>query len=156
VPIKKRVFLTATPRHCNPLQKDDQREAEVLYSMDDEAQYGKVAYSLSCRKAVELGIICDYKVLITVFTTAEVNDWLLRHGRVPIKSANEGGDFVTAWDVANQKFRVQFELFLSRRLFNRPKESRFDAKNPIGGPCRGPTRIYSLGVPERLETCRPN
>jgi predicted helicase len=102
VPIKKRVFLTATPRHCNPLQKDDQGEAEVLHSMDDEAQYGKVAYSLSCRKAVELGIICDYKVLITVFTTAEVNDWLLRHGRVPIKSVNEGGDFVTAWDVANQ------------------------------------------------------
>jgi predicted helicase len=102
VPIKKRVFFTATPRHCNPLRKDAEGEAEVLYSMDDEAQYGKVAYSLSCRKAVELGIICDYKVLITVFTTAEVNDWLLRHGRVPIKSVNEGGDFVTAWDVANR------------------------------------------------------
>jgi predicted helicase len=71
VPIKKRVFFTATPRHCNPLRKDAEGEAEVLYSMDDKAQYGKVAYELSCRKAVELGIICDYKVLATVFTTAE-------------------------------------------------------------------------------------
>jgi predicted helicase len=70
--------------------------------MDDKAQFGKVAYELSCRKAVELGIICDYKVLVTVFTTAEVNDWLLKNGRVPIKPVNEGGDFVTAWDVANQ------------------------------------------------------
>jgi superfamily II DNA or RNA helicase len=102
VPIKKRVFFTATPRHCNPLRKDAEGEAEVVYSMDDETQYGKVAYSLSCRKAVELGIICDYKVLATVFTTAEVNDWLLRHGRVPIKPVIEGGDFVMAWDVANQ------------------------------------------------------
>jgi superfamily II DNA or RNA helicase len=102
VPIRKRVFFTATPRHCNLLQKDDQSEAEVLYSMDDEAQYGKVAYELSCRKAVELGIICDYKVLVTFLSTVEVNDWLLQHGRVPIKPVNEGGDFVTAWDVANQ------------------------------------------------------
>jgi predicted helicase len=61
-----------------------------------------VAYNLSCRKAVELGIICDYKVLVTLFTTPEVNDWLLKHGRVQIKSVNDGGDFVTAWDVANQ------------------------------------------------------
>jgi predicted helicase len=102
VPIKKRVFFTATPRHCNPLRKDSEGEAAVLYSMDDEAQCGKVAYSLSCRKAVELGIICDYKALVTVFTTAEVNDWLLRRGRVLIKPVNEGSDFVTAWDVANQ------------------------------------------------------
>ena len=62
----------------------------------------KVAYELSCRKAVELGIICDYKVLVTLFTTAEINDWLLKNGRVPIKPVNEGGYFVTAWDVANQ------------------------------------------------------
>jgi superfamily II DNA or RNA helicase len=102
VPIRKRVFFTATPRHCNPLRKDAQGEAEVLYFMDDETLYGKVAYELSCRKAVELGIISDYKVIVTVFTTAEINDWLLKQGKVLITSANEGADFVTAWDVANQ------------------------------------------------------
>jgi predicted helicase len=46
VPIRKRVFFTATPRHCNPLRKDAEGDAAVLYSMDDQAQYGKVAYSL--------------------------------------------------------------------------------------------------------------
>jgi predicted helicase len=69
--ITRRVFFTATPRHCNPLQKDATGEAKVLYSMDDTSLYGRQAYRLTFKKAVELDIICRYKVLVPVFTTAE-------------------------------------------------------------------------------------
>ena len=101
--IQKRVFFTATPRHCS-IRKDRESEEEVVYSMDDETQYGKVAYELSFRKAVELGIICEYKVLVTEFTTNEVNDWLRKHGETLVTPTNDTRhpDWVKACQVANQ------------------------------------------------------
>jgi len=70
VDIKRRLFLTATPRH-EELGEDG---AELVYSMDDEAVYGPVFYSLSFRQAVDLGIICDYKVVISVLLEKDLVD----------------------------------------------------------------------------------
>jgi predicted helicase len=98
IDIAKRVFFTATPRHC---RVGDQSE---IYSMNREAQYGPQAYLQSFRKAVELNNICDYKILIPIFSTADVNDWQRRHGEVLVKGDSGPGsqDYVTASQVANQ------------------------------------------------------
>jgi len=71
--MRKRVFLTATPKHLSYQVKRGNRkrtetEPKVLYSMDNEIMYGKDAYNLSIRDAIRQGIISDYRVLISVIT----------------------------------------------------------------------------------------
>ncbi|MDR0673936.1 MAG: DEAD/DEAH box helicase family protein, partial [Zoogloeaceae bacterium] len=63
---KKRVYMTATPRIYGGKAKkkagDD--ESIVLYSMDDEAMYGKTLHTLTFSEAVRRKILCDYKVIV--------------------------------------------------------------------------------------------
>jgi predicted helicase len=54
--IKKRLFLTATPRHYD-LRKRDKRGDFITVSMSDENVYGKVSYRLSFSAAVAAEII---------------------------------------------------------------------------------------------------
>ncbi|NQT37164.1 MAG: Helicase associated domain protein [Planctomycetes bacterium] len=97
LPIKKRVFLTATPRHYDVSRRDKEGDAKVVYSMDVPEIYGPTAHVLSFAKAARLGIICNYKVIISVVTTEMVTDALLSRGEVIVK-----GDAVKARQVANQ------------------------------------------------------
>ncbi len=97
LPIKRRLFLTATPRHYNVLQKDKEGESRLVYSMDDEGTYGPRVYQLPFVEAASRDIICGYKVLISVVTSDEVNEDFLRRGEVLVK-----GDEVRARQVANQ------------------------------------------------------
>lgn len=57
--------MTATPRHGSP-RKNKQGESIPLYSMNDELIYGKRAYTLGFREAINLGLICDYTVIISM------------------------------------------------------------------------------------------
>jgi predicted helicase len=95
--IKKRLFFTATPRHYNIHKHDKEGDTKLYYSMDVPEVYGPVVHQLSFAKAVERDIICDYKVLISVVTSREVTQHLLKRGEVLIK-----GDSVRARQVANQ------------------------------------------------------
>ena len=62
---KKRMYMTATPRVYNDKVKDDAAAEDVyLCSMDNEAIYGKEFYRIGFGKAVEKGLLSDYKVLI--------------------------------------------------------------------------------------------
>lgn len=65
ITIKKRLFMTATPRH-GIQRKNKKGELKTLYSMDDKKIYGPRAYTLTFRQAINLGLICDYKVIISV------------------------------------------------------------------------------------------
>ncbi len=65
IKIAKRVFMTATPKHI----VDDGRGG---FSMDDEAVYGKRAYTLPIRDAISQGLISDYQVLVSVITSADL------------------------------------------------------------------------------------
>lgn len=63
VAIKKRLFLTATPRVVRlPV---DTEETEDVASMDDPQVYGSRFYSLPFREAVEEKIICGYRLIIS-------------------------------------------------------------------------------------------
>ncbi|MCH8839163.1 MAG: Helicase associated domain protein [Planctomycetes bacterium] len=97
LPIKKRVFLTATPRHYNVSQRDKQGDAKLVYSMDVPESYGPIVHSLSIVEAASLGIICGYKVIVSVVTTEMVADALRRRGEVIVE-----GDAIKTRQVANQ------------------------------------------------------
>lgn len=97
LPISKRLFMTATPRHYRVGKRNKEGEAKLVYSMDVPEVYGPVAYRLSFAQAVQEMMICDYKVLISVVTTTMVNNELLKSGTVFI-----AGDEVKARQVANQ------------------------------------------------------
>ncbi|NOT98522.1 MAG: DEAD/DEAH box helicase family protein [Sideroxydans sp.] len=97
LPIRKRLFFTATPRHYDIRKKDNEGDNTLVYSMDKPAVYGPVIHTLSFAEAARRGIICDYKVVISVVTSDMVNDELLKHGEVMV-----AGDTVKARQVALQ------------------------------------------------------
>jgi len=97
LPIRKRLFLTATPRHYNPHQRDQEGEAQLVFSMDNPAVYGPQSYVLTFGEAAKRGIICGYKVIISVITSEMVTNEILSRGEVLVN-----GDAIRARQVANQ------------------------------------------------------
>ena len=111
--IGKRLFMTATPRHYDVSKKDKEGDSKVVYSMDVPELYGETAYSLSFRQAINNNLICDYKVLISVVTSEQIDDWQLSHGEVIVQ-----GGVVKARQVANQiALRNAVEKYGVKRIF---------------------------------------
>ena len=94
--ISKRFFLTATPRHYDIRHKDDNGDFKVV-SMDDAEIYGPRAYTLTFGEAAKRGIICDYKVVISLVDGNEISQFSLDHGITLVE-----GDTIGARWVANQ------------------------------------------------------
>jgi predicted helicase len=82
--IRQRLFLTATPRHYDVRHRDREGDFRII-SMDDETVYGPRAYTLTFGSAARQGIICNYKVVISVADGKEVNDFALKHGITLVK-----------------------------------------------------------------------
>ena len=82
--IKKRLFLTATPRHYD-LHKRNKEGDFITASMSDEKVYGKVSYRLSFSAAVAAGIIVPYKVIISVSLNKDLDDLVLRTGSTLVR-----------------------------------------------------------------------
>lgn len=95
--IKKRLFLTATPRHYDLRRRDREGDARLVYSMDAPEIYGPVAHQLTFAEAARRGLICHYRVIISVVTSGMVTDHRLRHGEVLVQ-----GEPVQARHVACQ------------------------------------------------------
>lgn len=65
VPAKKRLYMTATKRVYDTVQKEDaSRDDAVVYSMDDPTYYGETFYELTFGEAIEKGLLSDYEVVI--------------------------------------------------------------------------------------------
>ena len=94
--IKKRLFLTATPRHYD-LRKRDKDGDFITVSMSDEKVYGKVSYRLSFSAAVAAKIIVPYKVIISVSLNKDLDDEVLRTGSTLVRR----NEIQAKW-VANQ------------------------------------------------------
>ncbi|MET7525084.1 type ISP restriction/modification enzyme [Streptomyces sp900116325] len=61
----RRLYMTATPRVYSDDTKQDAKGADAaVASMDDETKYGREFHRLGFGKAVEQGLLTDYKVLI--------------------------------------------------------------------------------------------
>ena len=64
--ITKRLFMTATPKHYDIIHKNNNEEAKLVFSMDDETLYGPRAFTYSFRQAIQDKTIADYKVVISI------------------------------------------------------------------------------------------
>ncbi|MFD5443709.1 MULTISPECIES: DEAD/DEAH box helicase [Streptomyces] len=73
----RRLYMTATPRLFSEDAKTDAKNTEtVLCSMDDEDLYGPEFHRLGFGKAVEQGLLTDYKVLILTIDEGKVAESL--------------------------------------------------------------------------------
>lgn len=71
----KRLYMTATPRYYKDSVKKDAKEKDfILWSMDDESIYGKEFYRIGFGKAVSLGLLTDYKVLVLTVSEDELSE----------------------------------------------------------------------------------
>ena len=77
--IKKRLFFTATPRHYDINKRDENGDLRYV-SMDDEAVYGPRAHTLTFAEAAKAGIICGYRVVVSLINKKQVDDFALRNG----------------------------------------------------------------------------
>jgi superfamily II DNA or RNA helicase len=108
IKIKKRLFVTATPRRYKPSKTNGGDLLSVL-SMDNESIYGRRAYTLSFAEAVKRGIICDYHVIVSVITSADINNYKLKHGFVNIGNSDLSAKYVAtqlALSDAAERFNV--------------------------------------------------
>ncbi len=113
LPITRRLFLTATPRHYSVPKKEKSGDAKVLFSMDVPEVYGPVVHRLPFSAAAQLEVITDYKVLISIVTSEMVTNELLRRGVVLVK-----GEEIKARQVAHQiALQSVIEQYDVRKIF---------------------------------------
>ena len=63
--VKKRLYMTATPRiYGEAAKKQEEAGDAILYSMDDEEIFGPTFYAVSFSRAVDLQRLVDYKVIV--------------------------------------------------------------------------------------------
>jgi superfamily II DNA or RNA helicase len=79
-PADRRLFVTATPRTFAATADGD----ETVQSMDDTDQYGEVVYELGFGRAVELGLLADYEVVVIAVQDPELRATILDGGYVEL------------------------------------------------------------------------
>ncbi|XYJ92615.1 hypothetical protein AEMCBJ_34330 (plasmid) [Cupriavidus necator] len=67
----RRLFATATPRVYTQRERRSNSERSIL-DMSNHAAFGPRFHSLEFAKAIELGLLCDYQVVVMLVTDAEV------------------------------------------------------------------------------------
>lgn len=71
----KRLYMTATPRlYLEEAKTKAKQDSATVYSMDDESTYGPEFHRLGFGKAVEMGHLTDYKVLVLAVDEQAVLD----------------------------------------------------------------------------------
>ena len=74
IPIKKRIFMTATERRYLG-------QSEQIASMDDPDLYGETFYLLTFKQALEAQppILCDYKIVTMMVDKSEIHDLIRKN-----------------------------------------------------------------------------
>src|SRR5699024_10240387 len=90
IPIKKRLFMTATEKFITDNVKDklSQKNIEV-YSMDDEEIYGKEFSVLNFGQAIEKKIISDYEIIVCAISNKDTLDLLEENASILTDSQGE-------------------------------------------------------------------
>ena len=138
--IKKRLFLTATPRHVDIHHRDKEGEFR-FYSMDDEAVYGPRAHTLSFGTAANKGIICRYKVIIALINKEMVDDFTRKQG-ITLVEKDEIGARWMATLIAVQKAIGQVDAKKVISFHSRVRLAQeFASKEPRGIAYRASKRV---------------
>ncbi len=78
-PVKKKLFMTATPKLYAPhLQSRAKEENILLCSMDDSLIYGKPFHEIKFGQAIKLNLLSDYKIKIITVTNDEIKELIDR------------------------------------------------------------------------------
>lgn len=71
---RKRLYMTATPRIYGENARSKARDVEaVLASMDDPELYGEILFHYGFARAVESGILTDYRVIVLAMDEGQVS-----------------------------------------------------------------------------------
>ena len=109
--------------------------------MDNPAVYGPQAYRLTFAEAARRGIICGYKVIISVITSEMVTNELLSHGEVLVN-----GDAVRARQVANQiALRDAIEKYDVQKVFTFHRDVKSAQSFVSAGPEGVGTHLLNVG-----------
>ena len=80
VQAKKRLYMTATPRLYTQSAKSKAAHHDIdVFSMDNEAVYGPEFHRLAFSKAVDQGLLSDYKVVVFALSESHVDSALQSH-----------------------------------------------------------------------------
>ncbi len=86
----KRLFATATPRtYATNVHKAAEERGVEVFGMDDEAVFGKVFYSLPFPKAIQRGLLTDYRVVIIGVDDPTIAEWIKNREIVKPKEDEE-------------------------------------------------------------------
>ena len=73
----KRLYMTATPRiYADSAKASAIKDDVALFSMDDEALYGKELYVITFSESVSRGLLVDYKVIVLTVDEAHISSRL--------------------------------------------------------------------------------
>ena len=109
-------------------KRDKEGDARLVYSMDAPEIYGPVAHQLTFAEAARRGLICHYRVIISVVTTGMVNDHLLRHGEVLVQGNAVQARRSRRWNRSRSQANSRAFHLLQLRLPDR--EIRFQFRQP--------------------------
>ncbi len=99
IPVKKRIFMTATPRYFSGELRGVGAEAEFeIVSMDDDARFGSVFHQLSFGDAIKRDLLSDYRVLVIGVD----NETYLEYARKGLFVTRDGKAVTDARSIAAQ------------------------------------------------------
>lgn len=90
IPARRRLYMTATPRVATT-------SGDAVVSMDDTSIFGEVSYRLPFSRAVKMGLLADYRVVVPIITDETVHriaadpDLALRLGASNIQPSTLAG-----------------------------------------------------------------
>ena len=120
IPVKRRIFMTATPRIYAPHITKKAKENDItICSMDDPVVYGKPFCEISFQDAIERKHITDYKVVVICVTDSEVKTIIEQGGRVIVDADHE-------WDA--RAFAKQIALAKGIRAYGLKKIFTFHGR----------------------------
>jgi superfamily II DNA or RNA helicase len=105
LPVRKRLFFTATPRHIDICHRDAEGDFRSV-SMDDQTVYGPRAYTQTFADAVARDIICDYRVVVAVVDPAELDPFALQHGITLVNGDRQGTRWVATQVAVSKAIRA--------------------------------------------------
>jgi len=82
IKIQQRLFMTATERVYR-------QGTDHVASMDDISVYGEIFHQMSFKKAIEDGIICDYKILTVSVAEQEVSNLMSEQAEIMAQLGNQ-------------------------------------------------------------------
>ena len=129
-----RLYLTATPRIFSDKAKDKLAKARkndnaselLLFSMDDEKLFGKEIYSLRFSQAIDLGLLSDFRVIISYINEKYLADYTnkLTQAQESSSLTLENAGKMVAFTNAMKKRNVSF-------IDERGKQESYTDTNPM-------------------------